>query len=162
MIPTDDEIAVFTAKVANNARVNLYAKDHLNRIKRLFPFLFLTVLITLFTCFYVDFISQLQLIWFSSALFLGILTVYLVGKRSCIASLKGETLIFKGIDSKSTITTLASVRKAHTFHLLGIRITRLKYSLDGQLRSLLVFGNPAGMNTSIDELILHAKRSKKK
>ena len=162
MTPTNDEIAVFTAKLANNGRVNLYAKDHLNRIKRLFPFLFLSSLVILFISFYTDLISQQQLIWLSLILFAGIFTVYMVGKRSCIASLKGETLIFKGIDSKSTITTLGSVRTAHTFHLLGIRITRLKYSLDGRLRSLLVFGNPAGMNASIDELISHAKQSKKK
>jgi hypothetical protein len=162
MTPTNDEIAVFTAKIASNARVNLYDKDYLSRIKRLFPFLFLGVQILLAFCFFIDLISQTQLMWSSLLVFLGIITVYLVGKRSCIASLKGETLIFKGIDSKSTITTLGSVRTAHTVQLLGIHITRLKYSLDGQLRSLLVFGNPAGMTACIDELIIHAKQSKKK
>ncbi len=162
MIPPNDELAIFTAKIASNARVNLYDKDYLSRIKRLFPFMFLGIQVSLAICFYVDLISQMQLIWTSFFVLLGVLTTYLICKRSCIASLKGETLIFKGIDSKSTITTLGSVRTAHTFHLLGIRITRLKYSLDGKPRNLLVFGNPSGMTASIDELISHAKQSKKK
>lgn len=161
MTPANDEMSVFTAKLANNVRVNLYDKDYLSRAKRTFPFLFLASLVLLTSFFFIDLISQMQLIVFSLIAFVGLLTMYIIGKRSCIASLMGETLIFKGIDSKSTVTTLSSVRKVYTFQVFGIRITRLNYSLDGKTRSLLIFGNPTGMKASIDELIAYAKKNKK-
>lgn len=163
MTPIKDDFAILTAKIRANTRIDLYDKNYLYRIKWTFPLLLLFALISLSVLFFVGFISQTQLMIFS-LLSMGILfLVQIVAKRARVAALKGDTIILRGINSKSTVTSIYSVNEASSVRLFGVQITRLTYTLDHQKRSSLVFGAPSGMNnTSMDELIRHAKKCKKK
>lgn len=162
MTPIKDDFAILTAKIRANARVDLYDKNYLSRIKWTFPLLLLFALISLSVLFFIGFISQTQLMIFS-LLSIGVLClVQMIAKRARVAALKGDTIILRGINSKSTVTSINSVNEAISVRVFGVQITRLTYTLDHQKRSSLVFGAPLGMNTSMDKLIRHAKKCKKK
>jgi len=157
-----DDLAVLTAKISANVRVDLYEKNYLCRVKWTFPLLLLISLISLSFLFSIGAMNQSQLV-ISSLLAIVILTIVrLTVRRARIAALKGDTLILKGINAKSTVTSIRSIRKASSYHFFGIQVTRLNYTLDKQNRSSLVFGTPSGMSTSLDHLLNHAKQYKKK
>lgn len=161
MTTIKDDLAVFTAKLSANKRIDLYDKNYLLRIKWTFPLLLLITLITLSVLFSTGAMNQSQLI-ISSILAIAVLSiVQIICRRARVAAIKGDTIILKGIDSKSTVTSIRSVKKANTFQIFGLQITRLKYILDQQKKSSLVFGAPSGINASLDRLIHHAKTCKK-
>lgn len=157
-----DELTLLTVKMRSNTRVNLYGKNYLSRIKWTFPALLLIASVSLSTLFSLDLINQSQLIISSVVSCLLLLFVQWVVRRARIAVLKGDTIILKGVDAKSTVTSILSVRKAHTFHILGFQVTRLTYRLDHRERSSLVLGGPSDMCISLDKLIKHAKNYRKK
>lgn len=157
-----DELTLLTVKLRSNARVNLYDKNYLSRIKWTFPALLLITSVSLVTLFSLDLISQSQLIISSIVSCLFLLFVQWVVRRARIAVLKGDTIILKGVDAKSTVTSILSVRKVHTFHILGFQVTRLTYRLDHREKSSLVLGGPSDMCISLDKLIQHAKNYRKK
>ena len=145
-----------------NKRVELYEKDYLRRIKWTFPTLLLTSLISLSILYYTGVLNQMQLI-ISSAIVLVILSVVqLLARRTRVAALKGDSLILKGIDSKSTVTSIKSIRKAHTYQIFGVSVTRLNYTIDKRSQSSLVFGGPSGVNSPLDQLLRQAKKIKGK
>ena len=156
-----DEIAVFTAELSANKRVDLYDKNYLFRIKWTFPVLLLTTLIALSVLFSTGIMNQSQLIVSSILATVMLFVVQLVARRARIATIKGDSIILKGIDSKSTVTSIKSVKKADSYYVFGVQITCVKYILDEQKKSSLVFGAPSGINTSLDQLIRHAKTCKK-
>lgn len=162
MTPINNDLAVLAAKIRENTRIDLYEKNYLYRIKWTFPLVLLSALISLSVLFSIGIMNQGQLIISSLFAIAILLSIQLIARRARIAALKGDTIILKGIDAKSTVTSIKSVNKASSFQFFGIQITRLKYTLDQQKRSSLIFGAPSGMNTSMDQLIRHAKKCKKK
>lgn len=156
-----DELAILTAHISANTRVDLYDKNYLYRIKWTFPLLLLISLITLSVLFSTGLMNQTQLIISSLVVMVILIVVQVLARRSRVAALKGDTLILKGIDSKSTITSLKSIRRANSYQIFGIPVTHLNYTLDHQKKSLIVFGTPLGMKSSLDQLIRHAKKCKK-
>ena len=162
MTPIKDDLAILAAQLSANARVDLFDKNYLHRIKWIFPSLLMTALISLSALFTFGMLSQAQLI-VSSFIAIGVLLlVQFVVRRARVAALKGDTIILKGINSKSTVTSIKSVRCASTRQIFGVQVTRLEYTLDHQKQSSFVFGGPAGMKTTLDQLIQHAKKCRKK
>lgn len=161
MTPIKDDLAILTAKIRANTRVDLYDKNYLHHIKLTFPLLLLTALISLSLLFFIGSISQTQLMILSLVSIAILLVFQVIAKRARIAALKGDTIILRGINSKSTVTSINSIKAASSFRLFGVQVTRLTYILDHQKRSSLIFGAPSGMNTSMDQLIRHAKKCKK-
>lgn len=162
MTPIKDDFAILTAKLRANTRVDLYDKNYLHRVKWIFPVVLLTALTSLSILFFMGSISQKQLVIFSLFSIGLLFLIQMVSKRARIAVLKGDSIILRDIDSRSTVTSINSVNNVSSFRFFGIQITRLSYTIDHQKKSSLLFGTPSGMNTSIDLLIRHAKKHKKK
>ena len=161
MNTTKDELTLLSNKLSANVRLDLYDKNYLFRIKWTFPTLLLISLITLSILFSTGAMNQTQLIVSSLIVMILLLAVQIFARRARVAALKGDTLILKGIDSKSTVTSLKSVRKASSYQVFGIPVTHLNYTLDHQKKTSIVFGTPSGMKSSLDQLIRHAKKCKK-
>ena len=157
----NDELALLSDKLNDNARVDLYDKNYLFRIKWTFPMLLLSSLITLSVLFSTGVMNQIQLIISSVVVMIVLLIVQVLSRRARVAALKGDSIILKGIDSKSTVTSLRSVRRANSYQIFGIPITHLNYTLEQQKKTSIVFGAPSGMKSSLDQLIRHAKKCKK-
>lgn len=152
------ELSQFTTRLRSNGRVNLYNKDYFYRLKWVLPVLLIILSITLASLFYFDFISR-SVLFISSAAGLVVLVAYhFILKRARIAALKGDTIILKGVDDHSTVTSIKSVRRASSFQILGIQITRLSYIVDKKQCSSLVFGSPEGAHIETATLIQHAKK----
>lgn len=156
-----DELTLLTAKLSENTRVDLYDKNYLFRIKWTFPMLLLTSLISLSVLFSTGVMNQTQLIISSIVAMILLVIVQILARRARVAALKGDSIILKGIDSKSTVTSINSIRRANSYQILGIPVTHLNYTLDHQKKSSLVFGSPSGMKSPLDQLIRHAKKCKK-
>lgn len=157
----NDELTLLSEKINSNSRVDLYDKNYLFRIKWTFPILLLLSLITLSVLFSTDVMNQTQLIISSFVIMIMLFAVQIFLRRAHVAALKGDTIILKGIDSKSTVTSIRSIRKANTFQILGTSVTHLDYILDQQKKTSYVFGSPSGMKFHVDQVIAHAKRFKK-
>lgn len=162
MTPIKDDFAILTAKLRANSRVDLYDKNYLHRVKWIFPVVLLTALTSLSILFFMGSISQKQLVIFSLFSIGLLFLIKIIAKRAHIAVLKGDSIILRDIDSRSTVTSINSVNHASSFRFFGIQITRLIYTIDHQKKSSLLFGTPSDMNTSIDLLIGHAKKHRKK
>lgn len=156
-----DELTLLSNKMSSNARVDLYDKNYLFRIKWAFPILLLVSLITLSVLFSTGMMNQTQLIISSLIVMILLFIVQILARRARVAALKGDSIILKGINSKSTVTSLKSIRKASSYQILGIPVTHLNYTLDHQNKTSIVFGSPSGMKSSLDQLIQHAKKCKK-
>lgn len=161
MTPIKDDLAVLTAKLSANARVNLYDKNYLPQLKWTCPLLVLITIISLSFLSFSGALNQSQLIIYGLISLMSLLFIHLIIGRSRIAAIKGDAIILKGIDKKSTVTLIRSVKTAGSYHLFGVHVTRLKYTLDHQKKSSLVFGIPSGMKTSLGQLIQHAKKCEK-
>lgn len=161
MTPIKDDLAILTAKLSANARVNLYGKNYLPHLKWTFPLLLLITLISLSFFFFFGVLNQSQLIICSLVSLMPLLFIHLIIRRSRIAVIKGDAIILKGVGEKSTVTLISSVKTAGSYHIFGVHVTRLKYTLDQQKKSSLVFGIPSGMETSLGQLIQHAKKCEK-
>lgn len=157
-----DDFSLLSAKLRANSRFDLYDKNYLSQTKWIFPLLLCLAFISLSVLFSMDLLSQFQLIVSSVCVMVILILVQLVVRKAKIAALKGDTLILKGVQSESTVTSIRSVQKASSFHLFGVQVTHLYYTLDHQKRSSLLFGAPLGMKTSLDKLIRHAKKQEKK
>lgn len=152
------ELSQLTSRLRSNGRVNLYNKDYFYRMKRVFPALLIIFSITLASLFYFDLIGRTSLFILSTAGLILLVTYHFILKRARIAALKGDTIILKGVDEHSTITSIKSVKKASSFQILGIQITRLSYIVDKKQCSSLVFGSPEGAHVGTATLIQHAKK----
>lgn len=88
--------------------------------------------------------------------------IYHLGKRVRSASLKGDTLILKGINNKSCVTSIRSVRNVRTYNLFGVPCTTLRYNLDGKTHTSILFGNPPGASISVEHYLRNAMQGSKK
>lgn len=161
MNPPNDDFVVLMSQLRANSRVDLYDKNYLIRLKWIFPFFLLMAFISLSILFYFGLVNQTQLIISSLFVIAVLVFVQLIARRSRIAVLKGDTLILKGINVKSTVTLIRSVKKVSSFHFFGVQVTRLNYILDNQKKSSLILGAPSGMKTSLAQLIKHVKKQEK-
>jgi hypothetical protein len=118
-------------------------------------------LIILSVLFYTEIINQIQLIISGVVVMVIFFILQILSRRARVAALKGDTLILKGIDSKSTVTSIRSVRKASSFQIFGVPITHLDYILDHQRKTSFVLGTPSGFKYPLDKVIAHAKKCKK-
>ncbi|PIE86998.1 MAG: hypothetical protein CSA03_01950 [Bacteroidetes bacterium] len=155
------ELTLLNSKLHSNGRVNLYRKDYFDRMKWVSPVALITASLTLTSLFYFDLIGKMTLVISSIVCLLLFLSYQLILKRARIAALKGDTIILKGLDDHSTVTSIKSVKQARSFQILGIQVTRLSYIVDKKQRSSLVFGSPAGLQTATATLIQHAKKWEK-
>ena len=162
MTPIQDDFAVLSARLRSNTCIDLYDKNYLFRIKWIFPLVLLIAFISLSVLFVFELMHQSQLIFSSLLAMVVLVIVQVMTRKARVAAIKGDTLILRGIRVKSTITSLQSVKKASSFHFLGVHVTRLYYTLDNQKKSSFIFGGPSGMKTSLDLLIQHAKKREKK
>jgi hypothetical protein len=157
----NDELTLLSAKILANSRVDLYDKNYLFRIKWTLPMLLTVSFILLSVLFYTEIITQTQLLISGLVVIVVFLILQILSRRARVAALKGDTLILKGIDSKSTVTSIGSVRRASSFQIFGIPITHLDYILDHQRKTSFVFGAPSGFKYPVDKVIAHAKKCKK-
>ncbi len=144
-----------------NERVNLYNKNYLFHAKCTTPLLLTAVVISLSTMYYFSTINESQFMISAIISIIVLMVVQLIIRHTRIAALKGDTIILKGINAKSTVTSIKSIKRAKSFCFLGIHVTRVCYILDHQKKISLVFGSPPELNTPLDELIYHAKKCKK-
>ena len=157
----NDELTMLSAKIKANSRVDLYDKNYLFRIKWMLPTLFSASLAVLSVLFYVEVITQTLLITYGVIVMVVFFILQTLSRRARVAALKGDTLILKGMNSKSTVTSIKSVRRASSFQILGVPITHLDYTLDQQRKTSFLFGTPAGFDYPLDKVIAHAKKCKK-
>lgn len=77
-------------------------------------------------------------------------------------SLKGDMIIFKSLNNSSKITSINSVRNVRSIRILGIYVTFLQYSLDGNLRKAIMLTRSAKLPSSPEKAMKKAIRISKK
>lgn len=161
MSTVKNELTLLNTKLRSNGRVNLYNKDYFCRMKWILPAFLICTSITLASLFYFELIGRTALISLSGLCILILLSYHLILKRARIAALKGDTIILKGMDEHSTVASIKSVKRASSFQVLGVHVTRLNYVVDKKQRTSLLFGSPAGVHIATATLIQHAKKWEK-
>jgi len=68
--------------------------------------------------------------------------VRMIWRTIATAYIRGEMLIVRYLVGKSKITEINSIRTTRSVGILGIRFMMIRFRLDGQLHSVLIFGTP--------------------
>lgn len=155
--PNPSDLEDYTAMLESNKRIELYEKKYFIRINILTLGLLISGLCIISVMFYEKKIDlQLSAILGGA----GLLVFFLMSRyanRVRSASIIGESLIMNTSGKKSYITTLNTIQKVTTYHILSVQCTFLNYTLDGRNHKTILLGNPPGMAVNLDRFILHAK-----
>lgn len=88
--------------------------------------------------------------------------IYYSLKKLKSAAIQGDTLIIQSIDGNSKVTSLRSIRKVKTRSALGISMTNINYSLDGQSNSVVFIDMAHTMPLKPDVILNNAIEKSKK
>jgi hypothetical protein len=85
-----------------------------------------------------------SLLFFSAAAFSLVGLAYMLSmiwKLIGSAYIKGEMLIVKYLFGKFKVTELRSVRGVKTIRFMGMRLTSIRFKIDGNLHKVIIFGS---------------------
>jgi|GEM_PF-2688785 len=68
--------------------------------------------------------------------------VRMIWRTIATAYIRGEMLIVRYLVGKSKVTEISSIRTTRSIGILGIRFMMIRFKLDGELHSVLIFGTP--------------------
>lgn len=156
------EIDAFLEKMECQKRFSLTSESVVRKIRMASIFTLITISAFLFLVIIGNTITFPRVIIYLlitasiwSSLFLG-------AKYFHTACIKGESLILTDFSSKSTVTSVNSVKDVKSYRILGFQFTRLKYVLDGKSHLICVTGSRMGSTIPVDYFILQAKMWSKK
>lgn len=152
----------FTKKVTSNKRIALSPAKVLRRLKVLFVLSLAAIFFAGIMLLFSRALSMTAAIIFIGTVGILVTALFTIGKKAKSASIKGDTLILKGLDNKNCVTTLHSVRTVKTYEVIGFQITTLRYSLDGRSHLSILLGNPPGVSITVETCLRKAIQLSKK
>lgn len=134
-------IATLQEKIVQRERIDLAGQSSTTIALVIFLLFTITGFVTGLLIFYSRGFSPL---FFATSFFFLTGIVYissLIWKMIGSAYIKGDMLIVKYLFGKFKVTELRSIRGVKTIKIMGLRLTSIRYKIDGVYHKVLIFGS---------------------